>query len=264
MLSTLFRHGTLGVILFTCNMFIFSHALAEDMAISDIKGPSKTRIRFGVVVNNENYTIYRSSKLGKRGLKMLDKHLDELNLPFPKTIVYMNKSGYSFPFYFAVQQYEAKEKYDFDYFHPFSDMRTYVDGHNPFVPTEDIDNKSTLGRKARKYFPLRDDGIDGGIEAVRRVLDIVLDPARQPVLFHCFGGRHRTGMVAMLIRYLQGGFWTEGPTVEAKGMELNPAQYEYLQFNHMMFRSDNVEFADAFSKHPSFLELKSEFSHLLN
>ena len=75
-----------------------SHQLNANKKI----GPEHRGIKFGVMVNNEDYTIYRSAKLGKSGFKTLDEYLRKRDLPFPKTVIYMNKTGYKFPFYFAL------------------------------------------------------------------------------------------------------------------------------------------------------------------
>jgi hypothetical protein len=234
-----------------------------------VTGPEVDSIKFGVVVNNDTYKIYRSSALGKSGLKDVKKHLQKNNLPLPKTVIYMNKGGYAFPFYFALDEYKAsidkksKDFWPFEFVHPFGKDRTYIYGQNPYNSDEDIDSKSVLGSEARKYFPLGDDGVDGGVDAVKRVMDIVLDPARQPVLFHCHGGRHRTGMVAMMVRYLQGGWWTDGVYKREKGIDMNPAQYEYLEYNHLMFREENLEFVEEFQHDPYFLDLKEKYGPLL-
>lgn len=227
-----------------------------------VSGPTKKRINFGVVLNNNTYTIYRSAALGKSGLKTLQKHLQKEKLPFPKTIVYMNKNGYKFPFYFSLQEFfaERSKKYGtFKFYHPFGKERTYLDGHNPYYPEKDIDSKSILGRHARKYFELKDDGVDGGIENLMRILNIVLNPSNQPVLFHCHGGKHRTGMVALIIRYLQGGWWTDDFYKKRWRMDLNPAQYEYYKYNKLLFRKDNLYFVEDFSNDQLFYQLDEKY-----
>lgn len=231
-----------------------------------VYGPAKKRIKFGVVVNNSEYKIYRSAALGRGGLKTLRKHLRKNALPFPKTIVYMNKGGYKFPFYFALHEYLAEQSGefgDFDFFHSFGNVRTYLDGVDPYNPSEDIDQEGALGSEASEYFDLRDDGLDGGMDALKRILDIVLDESRQPVLFHCFGGRHRTGMVAMILRYLQGGWWVDKTYKRRRGIDMNPAQYEYYKYNHLLFRRSNIEFVKKFSKSAQFAELKETYGPLL-
>ena len=226
-------------------------------------GPEHKGIKFGVMVNNEDYTIYRSAKLGKSGFKTLDGYLRKRDLPFPKTVIYMNKTGYKFPFYFALEEFHLKNRYNFTFYHSFGPNRTYLDGHNPYEADDDIDTKWNLGRHARKYFDFRNDGVDGGISTFYKILGIILEPKNQPVLFHCHGGRHRTGMIAMALRHIQGGDWIEGKHHRRMGMDLNPAEYEYYKFNHMMFRKENIEFIRQLNKDSNFIKLKKNYRNLL-
>ena len=260
------KHVTKVRGLFTALFFlvgmVFSHVSFAQEEHRKVEGPSKKRIKFGVVLNNPTYTVYRSAALGRGGLKTVQKHLEKNDLPFPKTIIYMNKNGYKFPFYFAIEEYIVEQKKsfgDFDFFHSFGKERTYLDGVNPYEPRDDIDSKWVLGSTARKYFELRNDGVDGGIENLKRILHLILDPERQPVLFHCHGGRHRTGMVAMILRYLQGGWWTEGFYKRRRGIDMNPAQYEYYKYNHLMFRHSNIEFVREFVKGEEFAEFNRRY-----
>lgn len=248
-------------------LLLYCFTLAEiSLAFSvpdDEIGPSYGRLKFGVVVNNDDYQIYRSMMLGKRGLKKLKKHLEEEELRFPKTIIYMNSAGYKFPLYFSIEEYDLQEKYGYEFFHSFGDIRTYLDGHNPYDPQDDIDTKRILGHHARKKFELRDDGIDGDLDDFFTILKIVLDPSKQPVLFHCFGGRHRTGMIALALRYMQGGWWLDGPKHKRYGREMNPAQFEYYRFNHLFYRKENLDFIEKVSQDPRFLELKDQYGFYL-
>lgn len=205
---------------------------------------------FGVVINNDTYQIYRSGKLGKHGLKKLANYLYKEGLPFPKTIVYMNKQGYAFPFYFAIQEYKEQERYGFTFYHPFGKLRTYLDGQDPYQPTDVIDRSLYLGHVGRKYFDYGDGKVAGGVETLLLNLVIILEPVNQPVLFHCFGGFHRTGIVAMLIRYMQG--WEEKDIIA-----------EYHKYNPSFPREKNIDFVKAFSQDERFLELKRIY-HLGN
>lgn len=179
---------------------------------------------FGVVVNNEEYQIYRSAKLGAKGLSYLKGHLKKKGLPFPKTIVYLNKMG-GIGFGFAYEERNLQGKYGYKWHH------IYLDGHTP--------NKD-------KFF---------------QVLDMVLKEENQPVLFHCYGGRHRTGMMAMALRYIQGGEWVDGPMRRMRVFPrmrsplLNPAEQEYAKFNRAMFRFTNVRFIRGLQDDDRFQEL---------
>ena len=121
-----------------------------------------------------------------------------------------------------------------------------------------------MGRTARKLFSLKNHPEpDGDLIAFKRVLELVLDPGNQPVLFHCFGGKHRTGMIAMAIRYLQGGDWVNGKKTFFRGLELNPAQYEYLKYNRLFFRKENIKFIERFTKEDYFSFLKEKYGQYL-
>ena len=83
------------------------------------------------------------------------------------------------------------------------------------------------------------------------------------MLFHCHGGRHRTGMVAMMLRHIQGGWWVNGPKTKRYGMNLSPLEYEYYKFNRSMFRRENIKFVRKFSQDQRFLEIKIRYQDLL-
>ena len=109
----------------------------------------------------------------------------------------------SFPFYSVLDKYLLQRRYKYKLYHSYGkSVRTYLDGFNPYKPTEDIDDEEKIRLRARRIFKLLDNGVDGGINSFFGVLRIVLNPSNQPVLFHCFGGRHRTGMITLAIRYL--------------------------------------------------------------
>lgn len=208
---------------------------------------------FGVVKMNSTYQIYRSEMLGSEGLKAVSEGLRLNNLPFPKTIVYMNINGYSNNDLRAMEEFREREFYNYSFFHSFLyNYRTYLDGKNPYEPKEDIDARNYLGDEAKEEFGVVSDKTpDGGVDAFARILDVVLDPSKQPVLIHCLGGRHRTGMTALALRYIEGGEWLKGShsvrlPPYTKSVTLNNAQYEYYKHNTLMFRFDNLKFIDTF------------------
>ncbi len=238
-------------------------------------------INFGVVLHTPHHQIYRAHWLGKKGLKEL-KYLAEHNqLPFPKTIVYMNRAGYKglynlapSAFYggdFALEEYELQKDYGYRFLHSFDyKNRTYLDGVNPFNPSQDIDSQNRLNKKARKIFgPYPPDGVDGDTADFRIILEQVLDTANQPVLFHCWAGRHRTGMIAMAIRYIQGGIYTESfePILfkkDSKGKPFqvqNLAQLEYLNYTNgpKGARGENVRFIERWVKSETFARFVRQY-----
>lgn len=205
---------------------------------------------FGVVAANEHYHIYRSAELGKHGLEELKELLDDAQLPFPKTIIYMNAEGYAFPLYFAIDEYKAQDDYGYTFFHSFGTPRTYLDGHNPYEPRDVIDKRRYLGHFARKYFDFGDGNVCGGVEALILILNLILDQTRQPVLFHCLGGMHRTGMVAMILRSMQKMPWEE---IVAEYHAHNPFP-----------RQENLDFVLQFTKEPVFHKLCDLYGFFLN
>lgn len=197
---------------------------------------------FGILAAKDPYFIYRSGELGKSGLKDIKEFLCGADLPFPKTIIYMNAEGYAFPLYFAIDEYKAQSQYGFKYYHPFGNPRTYLDGVDPHNPTDNIDKLRYLGVVGRRYFERGNGQIIGGISNLLTILKLILDPENQPVLFHCLGGFHRTGMVAMLIRVIQGMTWTD--LIE-----------EYHKFNPLFPRQQNIDFVERFVNDDRFVEL---------
>lgn len=191
-------------------------------------------INFGVVTNNSTYKIYRSSKLGAVGLMTLAHILQRKKLPFPKTIISMNDEGYGSKGTYAIEEYKEASLRGYTYFHSYGPdgERTYLDGASPLLKTlEDIDAKEKLNAEAVSLFGQRSDGkVEGGIDTFERILKIILDPKNQPVLFHCHGGRHRTGMVAMAIHKI---------TAEAQKIPATPI--EYLNFRYGIPLIDTIE-----------------------
>lgn len=201
---------------------------------------------FGVLAAKDPYFIYRSCELGKAGLSELKQHLVNAGLPFPKTIIYMNAEGYALPLYYAIDEWKAQEQYGFKFYHPFGSVRTYLDGQDPYHPTDVIDKFRYLGMVGRRYFNLGDGEITGGIEQLFTILNLIVDPENQPVLFHCMGGFHRTGIVAMLIRVLQGMAWKD-------------LIQEYHHFNPLFPREKNIDFVERFASDIRFLQLWQKY-----
>ena len=225
---------------------------------------------FGIVVHNSKHTIYRAGALGKKGLENLAAHLKARGLPFPKTIISMNIDGYRRTFkhltLFAVQEYEEREEYGFTFYHSFDpQFSSYLSGQNPYQARSNNNQAKYLGLKAQEYFGFDESReIIGGIEDFFRIMNLILT-ADGPVLFHCTGGRHRTGMVAMAIRYIQGGEWLAGSYVgNSSRTKLNAAQYEYYLHNRFGMRKSNFEFIEQLVKDPRFEELKTRYQVSLN
>ncbi|MCB9229511.1 MAG: tyrosine-protein phosphatase [Deltaproteobacteria bacterium] len=232
-------------------------------------------LNFGVLINNEAHTIYRSAHLGTSELKKLWSYMKSRQLPTPEIVIHMNRHGFrrKFPMFshFALQEYELSTDYGYEFYHAFHyPYRTYLDGEDPYNPTKNIDSSGYLGSRARDYFgEINDPEKDGGIEDFMRIMHLILS-SQEPVLFHCTGGRHRTGIVGLTIRYLQGGEWINGKkrkvTVNILGptLKLNPAQYEYYLHNKTLFRMKNINFIEKFQHDPRFMELQYLYRDSLN
>ncbi len=272
------------------------------------------KINYGVVIHNPYYEISRSSGLGNRGLKILREHVHAEQMHFPHKIVYMNDYGYGVPsasqLYYrttSVSKY-LLEQGDFFLLHscrffgasapflcgPFAkeemvaadrsqqgdpelafnfvhggNQNVFLDGENPLVASPET-----------AHFPDGNGGSvyrTGGHAAMYQVLEEILT-SDQPVLFHCKAGIHRTGITGLMVRYLQGGIWTEAtPKAGAKesafymGVPIpggvayqNLAQLEYLQHNRVHFRSKNWRAVEALSHEARFQCLKEKFGPYLN
>ncbi|OFZ51970.1 MAG: hypothetical protein A2381_01550 [Bdellovibrionales bacterium RIFOXYB1_FULL_37_110] len=236
----------------------------------------KKDYNFGVLINNDEFQIYRSERLGKEGVEEVFSSLKELGFKVPKTIIYMNYMNYSFFLDHAVEEYEIQNDFDFKFYHSYDkNMRTYLDGRNPIHPKKDIDDLENLDFWARpsqnaiEQFEIKPDGkLDGGVDAFYRILAIALNPENQPVLFHCHGGIHRTGMIALAIRYLQGGSWTKAFKVpyyyDDDLLITNKAKQEYILFNPKKPRVENFQFIDSVSRSPEFKKLSKTYQSRLN
>jgi len=235
----------------------------------------KNDYNLGVLVNNAEFQIYRSERLGKEGVEEIFSSLSELGFKTPKTIIYMNYMNYSFFLDHAIEEYEIQDNFGFKFYHSYGkDMRTYLDGHNPLSPKRDIDDLESLNiwarptRSAVVEFEIKPDGkVDGGKDAFYRILDIILNPKNQPVLFHCHGGIHRTGMIALAIRYLQKEEWTRPFKIPYHYDDLlitNKAKQEYILFNPKNPRVENFQFIDEVSFDPEFKKLSEIYQTRLN
>lgn len=257
----------LSVLVLTANC----KASDKNLSISGLKDEHN----FGILVYNDEFQIYRSERLGESGVMELFNALDNLGLKKPKTIIYMNYMNYSRLFKEALQEYKIQDEYGYEFYHSYGkSYRTYLDGNNPYRPKKDIDNVKKLKfwkapvKEAVKLFSIKKDGIkDGGVDAFYRIMDIVLDPAKQPVLFHCHGGIHRTGMIGMAVRYLQGGEWIKNTgkhVYKKKIIADNKAKKEYLFYNPKHPRQENLDFVDKVSHTEKFKKLKIEYQERLN
>ena len=254
-------------------------------------------LNFGVLILNPYFQISRSTGLGKKGLETLKSHLIKNKLPLPSKIIYLNKDGYQTTLKswikalfgpksaknhsgnFAAEERDLSTESDdfengffpFTFIHP-QKYNVYIEGHGVF---------SHKGRIKGAKIPYQDETLSeelGGRTALFEVLRHILTHNGM-INFHCKGGIHRTGMTALMIRYLQGGVWTRpfpepmilkatqriGLITKKISVSLrNPAELEYYRHNSKNFRSENLEAIRDFSEELKFKCLASQFSPLLN
>lgn len=265
---------------------------------------SLPKYNFGVLINNEHYTIYRSAGMGDEGFQDIKKHLDSEGLPIPQSVIYMNHYGYkkqtkafgSLQRLLRPKDYKLREfatlqdkellKEGIKFYHPLAlnedDANVYLDGKSPLEPKSSPRViKKILSDSAKEYYSSK--GVDfnnrilqGDKEAFYNILDIILKRGKQPVLFHCKGGIHRTGMLALAIRYLQGGKWTKNFPVPIKldakvnvifkkpVLLNNLAEYEYFLHNQTQFRLSNLKAIRQLADEKRFKDLKKNYGDLLN
>jgi hypothetical protein len=236
-------------------------------------------LNFGVLVNNRIFKIYRSGGLGKTGLEQLEKHLTKKRLPLPKTIIYMNRYGYGAEnrlitgvlklvkrknFYrhkFAAEQVEnnmfplSGKKYKF--IHPAETPEIYLHGRDPYNTEKEIKIKyKGVTQRTR-----------GSEESLYNITYALLK-SDGPVDFHCKGGIHRTGMIGLTVRYLQGGAWTkdfpfpiELPVKSGHSIIMaqigNLAEYDYYLHNTHNYRPENLEAIRKFTQEDEFNCIKN-------
>lgn len=268
-------------------------------------------LNFGVLVYNDYFKIYRSGGLGAAGLRVLKDHLSQNKIQLPSKIVYLNSFGFvqqapkswretkRFTLEGLQRLYEyAKVKisgsviyhagsfaseqealsnadssvtglFPFQFVHG-GNQNVYLSGGNPLNGLLEPmvfrgPNGEVIDRK-------------GGRESLYQILKEIL-VHEGTVLFHCKGGFHRTGMTGLMIRYLQGGQWTDlEPTPETRiqmagkiavpgqsKVEVgNLAEYEYLLHNPSEFRKKNWKAMRLLAEDERFQCLKRNFSCFLN
>lgn len=155
-------------------------------------------IRFGVIIYNPSYQIYRSEALGTKGLELLFELTKKFHLKAPQIILHLHRKGHR-----KIAQasevrhsdYAEQEKTGAEKSNPFAfEFLESYQGNSVYLPAHTPDD---LNRFPIYYFS----GHKQGRESFYRALEVILT-ASCPILFHCKGGRHRTGMMAMIVRYL--------------------------------------------------------------
>ncbi|NRA47329.1 MAG: tyrosine-protein phosphatase [Oligoflexales bacterium] len=253
-------------------------------------------LNFGVVLNNKHHKIYRSRALGERGVEELFKFLKQSKLELPSTVVFMNKEGYKTniigtwaspithvlngmtPFVYEQARLFAKSgKFpEIDFYHPLN-SHVFLSGQDPLNDIVSHPLSTIAEPEILDYFEeeINDNGLKNIIasrSSFLNTLELVLG-GKGPVLFHCTGGLHRTGMVALAIRYLQGGNWVKSfkRPIEVKiglrgktSLLSNLAEVEYYLHNSWRFRSKNLKAIRSFSETEQFKALQKRYQSTLN
>lgn len=257
------------------------------------------KYNFGVVVNNDRHRIYRSKALGERGTRELFGFLRGKRLPTPNLVIFMNKQGYKQPSnlngglygvgispriedgVFAFEESQIFSKFgafrQVSFFHPLNSS-VYLSGQDVVNDDLAFPIDDYVDHDIKKYFEsqIRTSGIGQNIIGKKEnfyfILKLVLE-SRDPVLFHCTGGRHRTGMIGMAIRYMQGGHWTvpfrqeikvKIPNIDHLVGLRNLAEIEYYLHNKDMLREKNLQSLRTLSQEKRSKELAKKFGPSLN
>jgi hypothetical protein len=304
-----------------------------------------TNFNFGALIVNSSFQIFRSSGLGREGMRRMNNAFDKAEMTPPKNYFYFNQYGYkhagnlkvavaaltpgvdpTIQRAFATQQESYVQRWNLmhespdakiKFFHPLSPIeaqRNVLFGG--MSPDQEIIRKEiskitspktrshllgdhertmkpaqTMETVAQKYTQEITGSGENFMESLKTIVgkgDVKLKGA---TVFHCKGGIHRTGMMALAIRYLQGGDWTknfsapiqvEASSEETKGIKRvkksaqkalalkrkfyvrNWAEYEYYKHNQRLFRPENLEFLEKLSKTSEFQGLQLEVKDKLN
>ena len=253
-------------------------------------------LNFGVVINNSNHKLYRSKALGERGVEELFSFMKRSKLELPSVVVFMNKEGYRrtvvgswvspithvfngiTPFvYEQAKMFSKGGKFpNISFFHPLN-SRVFLSGKDPLNDVVSLPITTIAEPEILRYFneEISDNGMVNIIasrSSFFNTLELVL-AGKGPVLFHCTGGLHRTGMIALSIRYLQGGIWLKPfkRPLEAKtGLQgkisklKNLAEVEYYLHNSWHFRSKNLNAIRKIAETEEFKDLRNRYQDTLN
>ncbi len=84
---------------------------------------------------------------------------------------------------------------------------------------------------------------------LKKFLELVNDPANQPVYVHCVGGKHRTGVMTAVYRITQEGWTADQAYQEMKAYDFGPSFF-HPEFKRFVF-DYHEELARGRSKQPA-------------
>ncbi|MFK7826663.1 MAG: hypothetical protein AB8G05_21155 [Oligoflexales bacterium] len=200
-----------------------------------------------------------------------------------KTIIYIHKEGFHKTEEndaFAQEELDYSATKQINFLHPYlGTYKLYIDGLNPLQTNHQVSDSNFDGTivLASKFTNITIEPIDlaGGADALYQTLSLALNKELQPVLIHCRAGRHRTAMVQMILRYLEGGKWINSSrkysgVFRAKKDKNNlmerhdliPLEYEYFNTAHPKARIENIEFIRDFMNNGKHAGLRKSLQKL--
>ena len=174
----------------------------------------------------------------------------------------MNDEGYGRKGNQIIEQLKLQKNYGFKLYHSYGEtFSTYLDGNDPRIPKEDIDAKKNVTHKEasqlfRKPIFNKRGEKDGDVQDFIKILNLVLDREKQPVLFHCYAGKHRTGMVAMALRHIEGRLTPQ---------EIEKEYRDFATDLNILVgpRQENIDFINWFIITPDFISIKEKYKSQL-
>lgn len=243
---------------------------------------------FGVVLDG---MIYRSGKLGKSGMRDVINALEAATLPAPKSIASIHVMGFGGPGgSYNLEELDESMARGITFLHSYHHdpgLTVYMDGTDPSKIVEDDPHHGNIYDPKTVALFLPDKKVrerlfvDQSMEKNRIILGDTQDffqsienmiDAPWPLLIHCKGGRHKTGMFSLVFEYLawqsslnqlyggnvsipayknrfanwwggKGSFWNflfGGPFHVPN--YLAPAEKNYAKHNMSVFRRKNIDF----------------------
>jgi hypothetical protein len=246
------------------------------------------KYNFAVVLEG---MVYRSKMLGRDGIDELSQELQRANQPAIKSIASIHVMGFGgLGGDYNLQEISEAKARGITFLHTYAydkSLTVYMDGTDPskIIETDpdhgNIYDLATVTRFIPDPTVRSALGVDRSIAEKRVVMGDTHDflqsiinmiDAPWPLLIHCKGGRHKTGMFALILEYLafneamaldlktdvsvplyrnrvarwfdkKGSFFDiffGGPLYEH--YQLHPAELRYFEHNKNVFREKNIDF----------------------